>query len=261
MDQIRIGQFIAERRKDQGMTQRQLAECLEISDKTISKWECGNGLPEISLMLPLCEALKINVNELLSGEKLSMDDYPGKAEENMVKLIQTTEEQGKKRRKILTAVLLYATAICGAVVALVVSLMPGEAGALGNYFFDPVNVGVMAGVLALFLLGADCAQPFGNALAIVTGKREESLPALRAAYEAVRFAGATLLYTGILISLFYVVVMLHKLSEPSMIGPYLSLALTSSFYAVFANLLLLPVQNRLRLLINEKERTEPGKQV
>ena len=53
------------------MTQRQLADILEISDKTISKWECGKGLPEVQLMMPLCNLLGINVNELLSGEKIS----------------------------------------------------------------------------------------------------------------------------------------------------------------------------------------------
>ena len=54
MDQIRIGRFIAQCRKTGGLTQRQLADGLGISDKTVSKWECGNGLPEVSLMLPLC---------------------------------------------------------------------------------------------------------------------------------------------------------------------------------------------------------------
>lgn len=67
MDQIRIGRFIAQCRKTGGLTQRQLADGLGISDKTVSKWECGNGLPEVSLMLPLCEALGITVNDLLSG--------------------------------------------------------------------------------------------------------------------------------------------------------------------------------------------------
>ena len=59
MDQIRSGRFIAEERKKKGYTQKQLAEKLNISDKTISKWECGNGFPEVSLLLPLCEELGI----------------------------------------------------------------------------------------------------------------------------------------------------------------------------------------------------------
>ena len=74
MDQIRIGRFIAQCRKTGGLTQRQLADGLGISDKTVSKWECGNGLPEVSLMLPLCEALGITVNDLLSGERVAQAD-------------------------------------------------------------------------------------------------------------------------------------------------------------------------------------------
>ena len=75
MDQIKIGRFIADERKRKGYTQKQLSEKLEISDKTISKWERGNGFPEVSLLLPLCNELEITVNELLSGERVSEEDY------------------------------------------------------------------------------------------------------------------------------------------------------------------------------------------
>lgn len=88
MDQAKIGRFIAEMRKEQGLTQREFAELLGISDKSVSKWECGNGMPDISLMLPICGILKINLNELFSGEKLTDAEYKQKAEENMMKLIQ-----------------------------------------------------------------------------------------------------------------------------------------------------------------------------
>lgn len=83
-------------RKEQGMTQRQVADELSISDKTVSKWETGKGLPEVSLMMPLCEILKINVNELLFGEKLSNDNYREKAEENMMNLVREKEESKKR---------------------------------------------------------------------------------------------------------------------------------------------------------------------
>ncbi|MDY6356798.1 MAG: helix-turn-helix transcriptional regulator, partial [Catonella sp.] len=68
MDQIKIGKFIAFCRKEQGMTQAVLAEKLGISDRAISKWETGKSMPDSGIMLDLCELLKINVNELLSGE-------------------------------------------------------------------------------------------------------------------------------------------------------------------------------------------------
>ena len=96
MDQIAIGKFIAEERKRKGYTQKQLSEKLEISDKTVSKWERGNGFPEVSLLLPLCKELDITVNELLSGERVSLEDYQRKAEENMVNLVKEAQESRKK---------------------------------------------------------------------------------------------------------------------------------------------------------------------
>lgn len=96
MDQIKIGKFIAEERKAKKYTQRELADKLSISDKTISKWERGNGFPEVSLLLPLCNELEITVNELLSGERLQATDYKKKAEENMVNLVREAQESKKK---------------------------------------------------------------------------------------------------------------------------------------------------------------------
>ncbi len=96
MDQIKIGKFIAGERKSKNYTQRVLADKLGISDKTISKWERGNGFPEVSLLLPLCNELDITVNELLSGERLQEADYKKKAEENMVNLVQEAQESKKK---------------------------------------------------------------------------------------------------------------------------------------------------------------------
>lgn len=72
MDQKKTGQFIAALRRNRNMTQRQLAEKLDISEKTISKWECGNGLPEVTYMETLCEILGITVNELLMGERIDI---------------------------------------------------------------------------------------------------------------------------------------------------------------------------------------------
>lgn len=100
MDQIKTGKFIAEERKNKKLTQRQLADTLNISDKTISKWETGNGFPEISLLQPLCQALDISVNELLSGERLSEDEYKKKAEENMMDIMKEKTENKKSMRRV-----------------------------------------------------------------------------------------------------------------------------------------------------------------
>ena len=121
MDQIKIGKFIASMRKEQSMTQRQLADVLNISDKTVSKWECGNGMPEVALMLPLCEVLRINVNELLSGERLDGADYQRKAEENMMELVREREES--KKKIILAVVVCVLTILSGVTIILVSGLL------------------------------------------------------------------------------------------------------------------------------------------
>lgn len=116
MDQIRIGKFIAETRKSKKLTQRQLADALSISDKTISKWECGKGLPEVSLMLPLCNALEITVNDLLSGEKISKADYQRKAEGNMMNLMKENEENRKRMALSIITSIITIIAVCSLIV-------------------------------------------------------------------------------------------------------------------------------------------------
>ncbi len=112
MDQIKIGRFIADERKRKGYTQKQLSEKLGISDKTISKWERGNGFPEVSLLLPLCDELEITVNELLSGERVSEEDYRKKAEVNMVNLVREAQES---KKKIILSAMVAALTIVAAV--------------------------------------------------------------------------------------------------------------------------------------------------
>ena len=116
MDQIQIGKFIAESRKAKDLTQRQLADALSISDKTISKWECGKGLPEVSLMLPLCAALEITVNDLLSGEKVFEVDYQKKAEGNMMDLMKENEENRKRMALSMITVVITIIAVCALIV-------------------------------------------------------------------------------------------------------------------------------------------------
>lgn len=95
MDIDKIGKFISERRKLKKLTQEQLAEKLNISDRAISKWERGICLPDASIMLKLCKILDINVNELLSGEMLNEKEYNEKAEELLLELKQQEEEKDK----------------------------------------------------------------------------------------------------------------------------------------------------------------------
>lgn len=101
MEQAKVGRFIAEARRAKGMTQRQLAEKLCVSDKAVSKWETG-GVAGSFALLPLCAALEIGLNDLLSGERVSEGDYRRRAEENMVDLMK--ENQENRQRMALSIV-------------------------------------------------------------------------------------------------------------------------------------------------------------
>ena len=96
MDQMKIGRFIAERRKNAGLTQMQLAEKLNITDRAVSKWETGKSMPDTSLMLELCDELKISVNDLLSGEVVSMENYNVKMEQNLLEMVKQKESADKR---------------------------------------------------------------------------------------------------------------------------------------------------------------------
>ena len=105
MDQIKIGRFIAERRKQAGLTQVQLAERLGITDRAVSKWETGRALPDSSIMLTLCEMLDITVNDLLSGEKISMENN----QKNEQLLLEMAKELEKKNKTIWNAMWIIMT--------------------------------------------------------------------------------------------------------------------------------------------------------
>ena len=96
MDQIKIGRFIASCRKEQGMTQAALAEKLGISDRAVSKWETGRSMPDSGIMLELCDLLKINVNELLSGERIMAEFYDKQAEETLLAMRQELEQKNRQ---------------------------------------------------------------------------------------------------------------------------------------------------------------------
>ena len=99
MDQIKIGKFIAECRKKQNLTQSQLAEMLGITDRAISKWENGRGMPDSSLMVDLCKILNITVNDLLNGEVICMENSNEKREELLLEVIKEKEEADKRLLK------------------------------------------------------------------------------------------------------------------------------------------------------------------
>ncbi len=139
MDQIKIGKFIASCRKEQGLTQASLAEKLGVSDRAVSKWETGKSMPDSGIMLELCEFLKINVNELLSGEHITMENYNAKSEELILSL--KSENENYAKRLLHTEVYIVVIGVIASLVMMIVGMII----ALKNGEGDPLAIALIVG--------------------------------------------------------------------------------------------------------------------
>ena len=140
MNQLKIGKFIAERRKSVELTQMQLAERLGITDRAVSKWETGKALPDASLMLSLCEILKITVNELLCGEENKMENNQ-KNEELLLEMAKELERKNKTIWRSMWAIMIVSVIGLLACMAAAALLIPE----------GPLQVVVILGAVVLFL--------------------------------------------------------------------------------------------------------------
>lgn len=125
MDQIKIGRFIAECRKRRQLTQMQLAEKLNITDRAVSKWERGKAMPDASIMLELCRILRITVNDLLNGEVVTMENYQETSEKLLLEMAKQKEESDK--RLLTMEIVLGVIAVLPLIAAIVtVNIVPME---------------------------------------------------------------------------------------------------------------------------------------
>ena len=120
MNQIEIGTFIAKCRKEKKLTQAQLAEKLNITDRAVSKWETGKSMPDSSIMLELCKILGITVNELLSGEEIDMESYEKKADENLIALKR--KDENNMTKNVIISIPFSATLLIGIMVCLICNI-------------------------------------------------------------------------------------------------------------------------------------------
>ena len=139
MDQLKIGKFIAECRKQKNLTQMQLAEKLGITDKAISKWERGIAMPDTSIMLELCEILGISVNELLSGEKIIMENSNEKNEQLLLDMAKELEQKNKTVWKSMWVIM-------------TVSIIALLAGLFAVAFFVPEGPWQIAAIIVIVIV-------------------------------------------------------------------------------------------------------------
>ena len=112
MDLVKIGTYIASKRKALGLTQKQVAEKLGMSDKSVSKWERGICLPDVSVYLELCEILGITINEFLAGEDISQENLPAKSEDNLIQVTQDSQHRQRRLKRVI-ATLVALTLLVG----------------------------------------------------------------------------------------------------------------------------------------------------
>ena len=252
MNQEKIGVFIAEMRKEQGMSQKQLADEVGVTDKAVSKWETGKSLPEISKMESLCEVLNININELLSGEQLPEAAYSKKAEENMLSLIHESETKANQ------------TNIVGVIAMLVLSFVPivfiilyghmdyFDGSVSWVVWIDPPTITTMTAITLLYLFGTKSVKSFGRAFAIVGGKAAYTDTEIHVSRIAVKMVQISWLVSGILVSVLGYVSTAIDVSaiydsqdKYAMLTLNFALASLGIVYGLIGYLLLIPIRTNL----------------
>lgn len=148
MNQVKIGKFIAECRKKNNLTQMQLAEKLNITDRAISKWENGKAMPDSSIMLDLCNELKISVNELLSGEMIDMNNYNEMAEKTLLEMAKKEEIQNKRLMTSMWTILITSAIFYIGILLLAVNTLE-EGIILGTIICVSTIVFLIAGFIGL----------------------------------------------------------------------------------------------------------------
>lgn len=207
MDQEKIGKFILEIRKQKGWTQKELAEKIGVSDKTISKWECGNSIPDITYLEALCNSLDISVNELLSGQCLSGESYSEKAEENIMALMK--ENESNKKGNFWQGVL--GIALCFvSVVYLTVSSWGVDGISTWKFFWDVPTV------LIYTTLCGGCV--------LLTGQKTK--------LEKLSFLQKVAIPSGVFVALVSLVFVIARLDDVSALGPNIAICLLALVYSL-----------------------------
>ena len=207
MDNEKIGKFILGLRKQKGMTQKELAEKVGVSDKTISKWECGNSIPDITYLEALCNSLDISVNELLSGERLTDESYSEKAEENIMALMK--ENETNKKGKLGQIVLGIVLCLLG-LVYLAVSSWGISGMAMWLFFWDVPTV------LIYVTLCSGCV--------LLAGPKTK--------LEKLSFLQKVAIPVGVFIALASFVLVLAGLDDVAALGPNIAVCMLVLVYSV-----------------------------
>ena len=243
MDQEKIGGYIARKRKEQGLTQKQLAARLGLTDKAVSKWERGKSLPDHAVLPELCRNLDISVNEFLSGEDLIVEDYSDKAEENMMVLIEDNKRQTKAARGIIISMGFgFACLLLG----LFSMLMSVDGSFLFARFIDLPSLLFVIGTTILVSVAAGTVPDLMRGFQILILKEEFDLIERERADRAMKLVLQTNLLGPALFFACRLVLILPNIPEAELLRKALSIDLLPIVYGLLLDIFLLPVYVRLK---------------
>ena len=214
---MNIGNVISEKRKALGLTQQALAEKLHVSFQAISKWENGNSIPDTSILNELCATLDINVNELLSGEKLTPEIYSMKAEENMMNLLEDNQKQQR------STILPFAA---GVILLLLTGLL-----AIFTHVFSPDMLELWDVPTLLIYIGICCS------LVLLSGKRHKQ--------EIIDLLRKIVIPVGCICPLLGINQFIHQFRDPADIGFFVNQCVLFVLYSLIAYVILVLIEQHL----------------
>ncbi|MBQ6843979.1 MAG: helix-turn-helix transcriptional regulator [Agathobacter sp.] len=242
LNQEKTGRFMAEMRRQQNLTQRQLAEQIGVSDKTVSKWETGRSMPDNAILLDVCLLLNISVNELLSGEKFTEESYVDKAEETMIELVKETEYHKRKGNWTIFGTIFSFLMLVLACTFVILS----TAGVKSlSWFIDLPSIIIPLGITFFVLIASESLWDFGQAFVVVYGKNIYAEEQIKDAWCAMKTVLYTIPIAGVFTFFVSIIAIIGHLSNPDLLGPHLAVAILSVFYCSIIEILLIPTAVRL----------------
>lgn len=247
LNQEKTGNYIAEKRKQLGMTQKQLAEQVGLTDKAVSKWERGKSIPDSAMIGDLCRILHISVNEFLSGEDIEKESYPDKAEENMRVLMKEHNSQKKNARWIIASITFGFILM---LVGLAATFINSQGLHMITYFIDMPSLLFLLGIDLIVLVLSGAVIDFFRSFAICFGKGKAEDGQATKSIRAVKLMLVLNVLAGVFIFAGQFILTMPVALESGTIPQVISMLTVTVWYSIFWDLLLLPVLFRLQ---NKKE--------
>lgn len=242
LDQEKIGKYIAEKRKGLGLTQKQLADKVGLTDKAVSKWERAKSLPDNDVIPSLCEALHITVNEFLSGEDIIKEEYSEKAEENMMSLVADNKKQTKDSKLIIVSLCIGFLCLLLGTYSVMLNMYKLKQ---MIYLIDVPSLLLVIGITTVVSIVAGTIKNFVRIPWIMQGRNLNDNKEIHKALQSVKVVMLSNLLGGLLCAIGQLVMVVPRIQEMSNVFAALSISMLPLLYAVFIDLILIPVYFRL----------------